>query len=120
MKIAISPTSLALCRVCKIVYLPIYSNYFRNTETLINLLKGNLGTGLQAMPDAIKNAGLWLGTGGLLGIAVICIHCMHLLVRSAQTLCERTGKNALSYASVAEGAFELGPPTFQRLASFSR
>ena len=42
-------------------------------------LQGNIGTGILAMPDAIKNSGLIVGNLGLVVMACICIHCMHLL-----------------------------------------
>jgi len=55
---------------------------FRNLDTMIHLLKGNIGTGILAMPDAFKNAGLVVGTIGTLLMGIICTHCMHMLVRS--------------------------------------
>jgi amino acid permease len=50
---------------------------------MIHLLKGNIGTGILAMPDAFKNAGLVIGTVGTLFMGIICTHCMHMLVRTA-------------------------------------
>ena len=49
---------------------------------MIHLLKGNIGTGILAMPDAFKNEGLVVGTIGTLLMGIICTHCMHMLVRS--------------------------------------
>ena len=39
-------------------------NKISNTDTIIHMLKGNLGTGILAMPDAIKNSGLLVGNIG--------------------------------------------------------
>lgn len=52
----------------------------RNCDTMIHLLKGNIGTGILAMPDAFKNAGLAIGTLGTVLIGLICVHTMHTLV----------------------------------------
>jgi len=81
------------------------NNLISNTDTIIHLLKGNIGTGILAMPDAIKNSGLLVGNIGLVFMASICIHCMHLLVNNSQELCRRTGLPFLSYADVAETCF---------------
>ena len=53
----------------------------RNLETLAHLIKGNIGTGIFAMPSAMKHSGLWVGGVILLIVASICIHCMQMLVR---------------------------------------
>ena len=56
---------------------------FRNFETIIHILKGNIGIGVLTLPRAIRNSGLIGGLIGLTAIAAICIYCMHLLVRAA-------------------------------------
>ena len=35
---------------------------FRNIESMMHVLKGNIGTGILAMPTAVMNAGLWVGS----------------------------------------------------------
>ena len=57
-----------------------------NIETIIHLLKGNIGIGVLTMPIAISNAGLVGGVLGMVFVAVVTIHCMHTLVIAAQKL----------------------------------
>jgi Transmembrane amino acid transporter protein len=57
-----------------------FSPWYRNFETMIHLLKGNIGTGIFAIPDAFKNAGLAIGSVGIPLMALFCVHCMHILV----------------------------------------
>ena len=57
-----------------------------NLETIIHLLKGNIGIGVLTMPIAISNAGLVGGVLGMVFVAVVTIHCMHTLVIAAQKL----------------------------------
>jgi proton-coupled amino acid transporter len=45
-------------------------------------LKGSIGTGILAMPNAFKNAGFVVGTIGTLLIGIICTHSMQTLVSS--------------------------------------
>lgn len=51
-----------------------------NLETLMHMIKANIGTGVLAMPLAFKNGGLVLSSIGLWIMAAICIHCMHILL----------------------------------------
>jgi len=76
-----------------------------NCDTIIHMLKGNIGTGILAMPDAIKNSGILVGNIGLVLMASICIRCMHVLVKTSHELCRRTGLSSLSYSDVAEACF---------------
>ncbi|CAG9578710.1 unnamed protein product [Danaus chrysippus] len=80
-----------------------------NLDTLIHLLKGNIGTGILAMPDAFKNSGLFLGVIGTLFMGTICTHCMHMLVQCSHELCIRNQRPAMSFAEVVEDAFAMGP-----------
>ena len=92
-----------------------------NTDTIIHLLKGNLGTGILAMPDAIKNSGLLVGNLGLVIMAFICVHCMHLLVGNSQELCRRTNLPFLSYSDVMETCFATSDnPLLRRWAARAR
>lgn len=87
-----------------------------NLDTMIHLIKGNIGTGILAMPDAFLNAGLALGTFGVLLIGAICTHCMHMLVHCAHELCRRNKTPSLGFSQVAELSFQSGPACLQKHA----
>merc|ERR1712106_216510 len=80
-------------------------NNISNVETIIHLLKGNIGIGVLTMPIAISNAGLVGGVLGMGFVAVVTIHCMHTLVIAAQKLMAQRGVEFLDYADTAEAAF---------------
>lgn len=44
---------------------------------MAHLLKGNIGTGIFAMPGAFLNSGIWVGSVLLPVMAIICTHCTY-------------------------------------------
>ena len=91
-----------------------------NLSSLMHLLKGNIGTGILAMPSAVMNAGLWVGTIGILVIGGIAIHCMHMLLNCCHILRKRVNEPSLDYAGILETAMKTGPQCLQRFSSTGR
>lgn len=91
-----------------------------NVSTMMHIIKGNVGTGILAMAHAFKNSGLLVGTIALPIMGVICIHCMHMLVRCQETLCAKLNLEFLDYEDVAEYSFREGPQKTRRFAKFIR
>ncbi|KAK6628809.1 hypothetical protein RUM43_002625 [Polyplax serrata] len=90
-----------------------------NMETLLHLLKGSLGTGILAMPNAFHNAGWALGLVGTIIIGIICTFCIHLLIKCEYELCKRRRIPALNYPATAEAGLQEGPTIFTKLAPIS-
>ncbi|XP_055841086.1 proton-coupled amino acid transporter-like protein CG1139 [Episyrphus balteatus] len=85
-----------------------------NSETMFHLLKGSLGTGILAMPNAFRNSGWLTGTIGTLVIGAICTYCIHLLIKAEYELCRRKKTPSMGYPEVAEAGFGEGPPFFKK------
>ncbi|XP_011505457.1 PREDICTED: proton-coupled amino acid transporter 1-like [Ceratosolen solmsi marchali] len=90
-----------------------------NTETLIHLLKGSLGTGILAMPNAFGNSGLIMGTISTIVIGILCTYCLHVLVKAQYKLCKRLQIPILSYPQSMKMGLEQGPPCLRRFANCS-
>lgn len=91
---------------------------FRNSETLLHLLKGSLGTGILAMPNAFYHAGWILGMVGTIVIGLLCLYCIHLLIDAEHELCRRKKKPSMTYPETAQEALSIGPPFLQRFANW--
>ncbi|KAI5644817.1 transmembrane amino acid transporter protein domain-containing protein [Phthorimaea operculella] len=90
-----------------------------NTETLLHLLKGSLGTGILAMPKAFSNAGYVVGAVGTLVIGVLCTYCIHVLIDSCYVLCKRRKVPSLTYTGAAEAALLEGPDWCKACAPYA-
>ena len=78
-------------------------------QSLMHMVKGNLGAGILAMPASFAHTGLLCGMLGLPLLCLICLYGCQVLVRSSQIL-ERKYKNfEVNYYNVARKSFELGP-----------
>lgn len=83
---------------------------------MLHLLKGSLGTGILAMPNAFHNAGYLTGSIGTIIIGFICTYCIHQLVKAEYVLCRRTKTPSMNYPTVAETAMKEGPTLFKKIA----
>lgn len=72
------------------------------------------------MPLAFSNAGLGFGLFATFAIGIICTYCVHILVRSAHSLCRSRRVPSLGYAEVAEAAFLSGPTYLHQWAPFAK
>ncbi|XP_044598339.1 proton-coupled amino acid transporter-like protein CG1139 isoform X3 [Cotesia glomerata] len=89
-------------------------------ETMMHLFKGNVGSGIFALGDAFRNAGLFLGPPLTIFLGIICVHAQHILIECNDEACKHVGNNvktdSIGYAGTVELCFEIGP---QRLRKFS-
>nr|XP_023018378.1 proton-coupled amino acid transporter 1-like isoform X2 [Leptinotarsa decemlineata] len=90
-------------------------------ETLMHVFKGNVGSGIFAMGDAMKNAGIIFGPIVVLILGFICVHCQHLLLQTAKTLTEKHQvKVSPDFAETVELCFEKGPARTRHISVLMR
>ncbi|XP_031624777.1 proton-coupled amino acid transporter-like protein CG1139 isoform X2 [Contarinia nasturtii] len=91
-----------------------------NLDTIIHLLKSNIGTGILTMPQAFKYAGLYLGLFGTFFMGFIATHCMHMFLASANELCRRRTVPSMDYSETCYSAFSTGPPRLRKFAPHAK
>uniref|UniRef100_A0A8C2RLN2 Amino acid transporter transmembrane domain-containing protein n=1 Tax=Capra hircus TaxID=9925 RepID=A0A8C2RLN2_CAPHI len=86
-------------------------------QTLIHLLKCNIGTGLLGLPLAMKNAGLLVGPVSLLAIGILTVHCMVILLNCAHHLSQRLQKTFVNYGEAMMYSLQTCPNAWLRTHS---
>ncbi|KAF5295596.1 hypothetical protein FQR65_LT10399 [Abscondita terminalis] len=84
--------------------------------SLIHILKSSLGTGILAMPNAFKNAGLLFGFVATIAVGYLCTYCIHILVNASHVICKKSKIPSLGLAETCGSAFNYGP---KRLRKYS-
>ncbi|XP_023406543.2 proton-coupled amino acid transporter 2 isoform X2 [Loxodonta africana] len=81
-------------------------------QTLVHLVKGNMGTGILGLPLATKNAGILMGPLSVLAMGFVACHCMHILVRCARHFCHRLNKPFMDYGDTVMHGLEASPSSW--------
>ncbi|KAL7732235.1 hypothetical protein ACLKA6_018474 [Drosophila palustris] len=89
-------------------------------ETLTHLLKASLGTGILGMPIAFMYSGLVMGIIATILTAFICTHCSYVLVKCGHKLYYKTRRTKMTFAEIAEAAFQKGPKWCRPLAPVAK
>ncbi|XP_014209772.1 proton-coupled amino acid transporter 1 isoform X2 [Copidosoma floridanum] len=92
-------------------------------ETLMHHFKGNVGSGIFALGDAFKNAGLLLAPPLTIFLGFICIHAQHVLLKCNEEVTRRLGDSSdaqTGYAGTVEMCFATGPLALRKYSVFMR
>ncbi|EDW18447.1 proton-coupled amino acid transporter-like protein pathetic isoform X1 [Drosophila mojavensis] len=91
-----------------------------DNETLTHLLKASLGTGILGMPYAFMYSGLVMGIFATILTAFICTHCSYVLVKCGHKLYYKTRRTKMTFAEIAEAAFQKGPKSLRGFAPVAK
>ncbi|XP_023933886.2 proton-coupled amino acid transporter-like protein CG1139 [Bicyclus anynana] len=79
-------------------------------DTMIHLLKGSIGAGVLAMPEAVRRVGIILGIFGVALIGSFATYCIQLLIAAQYELCKRHRRGYIQYPESMMLAIKDGPP----------
>ncbi|XP_072766983.1 proton-coupled amino acid transporter 2 isoform X3 [Anoplolepis gracilipes] len=91
-------------------------------ETMMHLFKGNVGSGIFALGDAFKNAGLLLAPPLTVFLGIICVHAQHILIKCNEEVTRRVGNgtNTCGFAGTVELCFATGPLRLRKYSILMR
>ncbi|XP_008211053.1 proton-coupled amino acid transporter 1 [Nasonia vitripennis] len=96
------------------------TSYF---ETLMHHFKCNVGSGIFALGDAFKNAGLVLAPTLMVFLGIICVHAQYILLKCNEEVRRRLGSSleaSPGYATTVELCFATGPLAVRKYSVFMR
>ncbi|XP_004924926.1 proton-coupled amino acid transporter-like protein CG1139 [Bombyx mandarina] len=79
------------------------------SETMIHLLKGSIGAGILAMPEAVRRVGIFASIAGLLLVGFFASYCLQLLIVAQYELCKRWRRGYMAYPKSMRLALQDGP-----------
>ncbi|XP_046833399.1 proton-coupled amino acid transporter 2-like isoform X1 [Vespa crabro] len=91
-------------------------------ETMMHLFKGNVGSGIFALGDAFKHAGLLLAPPLTIFLGIICVHAQHILIQCNEEVKRRVGDPSIQsgFAGTVELCFATGPLALRKYSVFMR
>ncbi|XP_076386106.1 proton-coupled amino acid transporter 2 isoform X1 [Megachile rotundata] len=91
-------------------------------ETMMHLFKGNVGSGIFALGDAFKHAGLALAPPLTIFLGIICVHAQHILIKCNDEVMRRVndGSATTGFAGTVELCFATGPLALRKYSVFIR
>lgn len=78
-------------------------------DTMTHLLKGSIGAGILAMPNAMSRVGVLVGFVGIVTVGIVAAYCIHLLILAQYQLCKRKRRGYIAYSKSMRIALEDGP-----------
>ncbi|XP_028147122.1 proton-coupled amino acid transporter-like protein CG1139 isoform X4 [Diabrotica virgifera virgifera] len=91
----------------------------KSIETLGHLVKGIIGTGILALPEGFKLAGMLVGIISTILIGLLSTYCLRILVQSQYELCKKKRVGLLTYPESMQYACEVGPKCFRRFSPYA-
>jgi len=77
-----------------------------NTETLMHLIKGNIGAGILAFPYALSKAGLLFGSICFWIMGAMTLYCMHQVLRCHEYYRYRTSRTKCDFGDIMRFTLE--------------
>ncbi|TGZ75397.1 hypothetical protein CRM22_000400 [Opisthorchis felineus] len=85
-------------------------------HTLMNFIKGSIGTGVLSMPVVLRYSGLWTGFFMIIFAGSVASYLMKVLVRTSRSVREKYNldRSKMDYTETVFYVFKYGPPCLRK------